>query len=176
MPRFFFSFNFSMSSRESKHPSLGGHACVPSALTSRSSPQPLWCDHILERKMEREMFLILGMLCSAFCSYSRMSLEVGITPWSVQWLCMCYTHRHVKAWNYMGLSTPYCGLGPCLCEPGVQRLSSDSFCCTNVFMRGCSFYLWSVLTEKPCLLYPSHQGEKRIKSLKSGLFSLNVIE
>lgn len=27
--------------------------------------------------MEREMFLILGMLCSAFCSYSRMSLEVG---------------------------------------------------------------------------------------------------
>lgn len=106
----------------------------------------------------------------------RWASHPGVCNGSV---CVCYTHRHTKAWVFMRLSTPYCGYGPCLCEPGVQRPSSDSFCCAHVFMRGCSFYLWLVclsLTEKPCLLYPSHQGEKRIKSLTSGPFSLNAIK
>lgn len=117
-----------MRSRESKHLSSGCHTCAPSALPSRSSPQPLWCDHFLGRKREREMFFILGMLCSASCSYFRICLEVGITPWSVQWLCMCYTRWHAKARVYMGLSTPYCCFGPCLCDlaliPSAVHMSS----------------------------------------------------
>lgn len=99
--------------------------------------------------------------CSGVCSGSSCLLPIG-------------TRRLGSTW---GLSAPYCGFGSYLCEPGVQRPSSDSFCCVHVIMGvAVSGSICLSLTERLCLLCSSHQGEKRIKLLKSGPFSLNAIK
>jgi hypothetical protein len=131
-----------LSSRKSKHPGSG--FCAWEASTALLPlipvdpfPGSFRCGSVLEGKGEREINdpVLFPQSPWRWVSPCGVCVCVG-GGWGVLHM---FCTSVCKGLGLSGLSAPYCGFVPHLCEPVIQRPSSDSSCFTHGFMRGCSF-------------------------------------